>query len=67
MDICTTINRQNRINASCSGFAELLNDTPAGRAAKPEEIAYLSVFLASDKSDFIHGAPIKIDGGWTVK
>ncbi|MBP1949080.1 SDR family NAD(P)-dependent oxidoreductase [Virgibacillus litoralis] len=46
---------------------DLLSDTPAGRAAKPEEIAYLSVFLASDKSDFIHGAPIKIDGGWTVK
>ncbi|MFC4558235.1 SDR family NAD(P)-dependent oxidoreductase [Virgibacillus kekensis] len=46
---------------------QLLQDTPAGRAGKPEEIAYLSVFLASDKSDFIHGAPIKIDGGWTVK
>jgi 3-oxoacyl-[acyl-carrier protein] reductase len=45
---------------------ERLNDIPAGRAGKPEEIAAIAVFLASDESDYMHGAEIKVDGGWTV-
>lgn len=40
--------------------------TPAGRWARPEEIAKLAVFLASDDADFIHGAAYMIDGGWTL-
>lgn len=38
---------------------------PMGRIGKPEEIADLVVFLASDKSSFITGQAIAIDGGWT--
>ncbi|UJL45878.1 glucose 1-dehydrogenase [Virgibacillus sp. NKC19-16] len=45
---------------------ERLNDIPAGRAGKPEEIATVAVFLASDESDYMQGAEIKVDGGWTV-
>ncbi|MHA6260086.1 SDR family NAD(P)-dependent oxidoreductase [Sporosarcina sp. CAU 1771] len=45
---------------------ERLNDIPAGRAGKPEEIASAALFLASDESDYMHGAEIKVDGGWTV-
>lgn len=45
---------------------ERLNDIPAGRAGKPEEIAAVAVFLASDESDYMQGAAIKVDGGWTV-
>ncbi|AXF56435.1 SDR family NAD(P)-dependent oxidoreductase [Salicibibacter kimchii] len=45
---------------------ERLYDIPAGRAGKPEEIAAVAVFLASDESDYMHGAEIKVDGGWTV-
>ena len=37
-----------------------------GRYGQPEEIAQLSLFLASDDSDFIHGSIIPIDGGWLV-
>jgi NAD(P)-dependent dehydrogenase (short-subunit alcohol dehydrogenase family) len=40
--------------------------TPAGRWARPEEIAKLAVYLASDDADFIHGAAYVIDGGWTL-
>jgi len=40
--------------------------TPAGRWARPEEIAKLALFLASDDADFIHGAAYMIDGGWTL-
>lgn len=46
---------------------EQVADTPMGRVGKPEEIAHLSVFLASDKSDFINGESITIDGGQSVK
>lgn len=65
-----------RVNAIAPGFIDtamtedvdksLVENTPAKRTGKPEEIAKLALFLASDDSDFIHGETIKIDGGWTV-
>jgi NAD(P)-dependent dehydrogenase (short-subunit alcohol dehydrogenase family) len=36
---------------------------PIGRVGKPEEVAELIAFLASDKAQFITGAELKIDGG----
>lgn len=36
--------------------------TPLGRLGKPEEVAKLVVFLASDDSSFITGETIRIDG-----
>ncbi|MEE6709448.1 3-oxoacyl-ACP reductase [Lacticaseibacillus paracasei] len=42
-------------------------ETPAKRWAKPEEVAQLSLFLASDAADYIHGTVIPIDGGWLEK
>ena len=36
---------------------------PMGRYATPEEIADLIVFLGSDKSRFIDGTIVRIDGG----
>lgn len=41
--------------------------TPAGRWAKPEEVASLTSYLASDDADYIHGTVIPIDGGWIAK
>lgn len=43
------------------------DETPAGRWAKPEEVADLTLFIASDKADYIHGAVIPIDGGWLMR
>lgn len=40
--------------------------TPAGRWGKPEEIAHVATFLASDDADFIHGAAFTVDGGWLL-
>lgn len=42
-------------------------ETPAGRWARPEEVANLTLFIASDVADYIHGSVIPIDGGWTMK
>ncbi len=39
-------------------------DVPLKRLAKPEEIANLIVFLASEKASFITGATIQVDGGF---
>jgi 3-oxoacyl-[acyl-carrier protein] reductase len=39
--------------------------TPLGRVGTPEEVADLTMFLASRRAAFIHGANITIDGGYT--
>ncbi|MDD3887754.1 MAG: SDR family NAD(P)-dependent oxidoreductase [Patescibacteria group bacterium] len=40
---------------------------PQKRMGKPEDIANTVVFLASDKSDYITGQVIVVDGGWTLR
>jgi 3-oxoacyl-[acyl-carrier protein] reductase len=42
----------------------LLLRIPKGRLGKPEEIANLAVFLASEEASYITGAAIVVDGGW---
>jgi 3-oxoacyl-[acyl-carrier protein] reductase len=37
--------------------------SPLKRLGKPEDVANVILFLASDESDFIHGAVISVDGG----
>jgi 2-deoxy-D-gluconate 3-dehydrogenase len=37
---------------------------PMGRAGTPEDLAGISVFLASDASSYITGQSIYVDGGW---
>jgi 3-oxoacyl-[acyl-carrier protein] reductase len=42
---------------------ELVAGTPLGRSAKPEEVAGVVRFVASDAAGFITGAVIPVDGG----
>lgn len=37
--------------------------SPLNKLGTPEDVANLYLFLASDESDFIHGAVISVDGG----
>jgi 2-keto-3-deoxy-L-fuconate dehydrogenase len=46
--------------------ADLQLRQPIGRLGKPEEVANLAVYLASDESGFMNGAALPIDGGWTA-
>ena len=39
---------------------------PMGRLGRPEEIAALAVYLASDESSFTTGTAVSIDGGWSL-
>jgi hypothetical protein len=41
----------------------LASQAPAGRTGSPQEIADAIVFLASDRSSFVHGALLPVDGG----
>ena len=47
-------------------LADFVARQPMGRLGKPEEIAALAVYLASDESAFTSGQIHIIDGGWTT-
>ena len=46
--------------------AELRARQPIGRLGKPEEVASLVRYLASDEAAFVSGSLVTIDGGWTA-
>jgi acetoacetyl-CoA reductase len=41
----------------------LIRQIPLGRLGKPEEVASLALFLASDEAGFITGATMNVNGG----
>jgi NAD(P)-dependent dehydrogenase (short-subunit alcohol dehydrogenase family) len=48
------------------GLERLAAEAPAGRPATADEIAEAIVFLATDRSSFIQGAKLAVDGGRTA-
>ena len=72
-----------RVNAVCPGFvytaltANVTGDEavhgrmrqlhPMGRMGRPEEIASVIAFLASDEASFVAGAVWPVDGGYTAQ
>ncbi|NTV41074.1 MAG: SDR family oxidoreductase [Candidatus Moranbacteria bacterium] len=45
----------------------IVTGIPIQRMGQPEDIANAVVFLASEKSSYITGQVIVVDGGWTIK
>jgi NAD(P)-dependent dehydrogenase (short-subunit alcohol dehydrogenase family) len=39
---------------------------PGGKMGRPEEIATVALFLASDDSCFVNGAELAVDGGFSA-
>src|SRR5207302_6200215 len=48
------------------GIDQLAAQAPAGRPATADEIAEAIVFLATDRSSFVYGANLAVDGGRTA-
>ncbi|WP_028310611.1 3-oxoacyl-ACP reductase FabG [Derxia gummosa] len=69
-----------RVNAVCPGFVathildtipakvleQMTSRVPLGRLARPEEIANVYAFLASDEASYVNGAVIEVGGGMSV-
>lgn len=64
-----------RVNCICPGpiatrltrpRKAIINRVPMGRIGKPDEIATVALFLASEDSSFITGEDIFVDGGMTA-
>ncbi|GAB5375748.1 MAG: SDR family oxidoreductase [Acuticoccus sp.] len=47
-------------------YAAVASKIPAGRPGRPQEIAGLVAFIASDAAAYITGADIPVDGGWSA-
>jgi len=48
-------------------YEKLLNEIPLHRMAKPEEVAAMCVYLASEEAEYVTGASFFIDGGLSKK
>ena len=44
---------------------QAVQSTPLGRVGRPEEIASVAAFLASDEARWVSGAVIEVSGGWS--
>ena len=64
--IDTDLTREGR--KQVSGLeARVTARTPAGRWGTPDDLAGVAVFLASGASDFVTGAAIPVDGGYSIQ
>ncbi len=45
---------------------ELHARQPVGRMGRPDEVAYMALYLSSAEAEFVTGSAMTIDGGWTA-
>ena len=56
--------RTSKLTADPVIRAKLLGAVPMGREGRVEEVAYASLFLASDEASYITGTELVVDGGY---
>jgi NAD(P)-dependent dehydrogenase (short-subunit alcohol dehydrogenase family) len=64
-EIATAMSRDLHKDPEFVKFAT--ESTPLGRIGKPDDIAPVAVFLASDAAKFVHGVSLPVDGGWLAR
>lgn len=47
--------------------AELHARQPIGRMGRPDEVAYMVLYVCSDEAEYATGSILTIDGGWTAQ
>ena len=61
----STIPDFSTVEADADQMSQLLSEIPLGRMGKPEEVASLAVYLASDAASYVTGSTFFVDGGMT--
>jgi glucose 1-dehydrogenase len=61
--IATPINQ--KVLDDPTALANALSEIPWGRFGRPEEVASVAVFLASDEAEYVKGSTYYVDGGLT--
>jgi len=59
--------RQRQRHRDPDRYRALLERIPAGRWGNPDDLAGVTVFLASAAADYVSGAIIPVDGGWLAR
>jgi NAD(P)-dependent dehydrogenase (short-subunit alcohol dehydrogenase family) len=57
------LNALERTGKKDAMMAEFEKQVPLGRLGRPEDVARMALFLASDESSFMTGSEVFVDGG----
>ncbi|MGB8477434.1 MAG: SDR family oxidoreductase [Acidobacteriaceae bacterium] len=67
--VITDINRAlfDQMKTDKVPWEKMLEQHPLGRLGQPEDVAYATVYLASDESRWVTGICLPVDGGYTAR